>query len=168
MEVVLLKFILSGQNYHRIGSLQPKDSSNPNFAQLNIDDPENKLENTMTTNLSPCEVVWSLFAFNIHERWSYVVRFTFILKMDNQLHLMINTQLIVLLINQNMLRKCSWLGLRVIKLLQWEEISVMLNFHPCLFISYNKRGGSQGNKDYLLGDLPIYLEQVNYTIGGYC
>ena len=42
------QFILSGQNYHRIGSLLPESGSNPKFAQLYIYDTENELINKMS------------------------------------------------------------------------------------------------------------------------
>jgi len=42
------QFIISGQNYHRIGSLLPEAGSNPNFAQLYIYDIENELSNRMS------------------------------------------------------------------------------------------------------------------------
>jgi len=42
------QFILSGQNYHRIGSLLPEESSNPKFAQLYIYDTKNELSNRMS------------------------------------------------------------------------------------------------------------------------
>lgn len=42
------QFILSGQNYHRIGSLLPEPGSNPKFAQLYIYDTENELINRMS------------------------------------------------------------------------------------------------------------------------
>ncbi|KAK7354399.1 hypothetical protein VNO80_19860 [Phaseolus coccineus] len=41
------QFILSGQNYHHIGSLLPVAGSNPKFAQLYIYDTENELSNRM-------------------------------------------------------------------------------------------------------------------------
>lgn len=39
------QFILSGQNFHRIGSLLPDNGSSPKFAQLYIYDTQNELEN---------------------------------------------------------------------------------------------------------------------------
>lgn len=39
------QFILSGQNYHRIGSLLPNEGSAPKFAQLYIYDTQNELQN---------------------------------------------------------------------------------------------------------------------------
>ncbi|GAU37747.1 hypothetical protein TSUD_382400 [Trifolium subterraneum] len=39
------QFILSGQNYHRIGSLLPEAGTTPKFAQLYIYDTENEVEN---------------------------------------------------------------------------------------------------------------------------
>ncbi|GAU48565.1 hypothetical protein TSUD_302440 [Trifolium subterraneum] len=39
------QFILSGQNYHRIGSLLPEAGTTPKFAQLYIFDTENEVEN---------------------------------------------------------------------------------------------------------------------------
>ena len=42
------QFILSGQNYHCIGSLLPEAGSNPKFAQLYIYDTENELINRMS------------------------------------------------------------------------------------------------------------------------
>jgi len=41
------QFILSGQNYHRIGSLLPEDGSKSKFAQLYIYDTENEMSNKM-------------------------------------------------------------------------------------------------------------------------
>jgi hypothetical protein len=35
------QFVISGQNYHRIGSLVPDDGSRPKFAQLYINDTQN-------------------------------------------------------------------------------------------------------------------------------
>jgi len=42
------QFILSGQNYHRIGSLLPEAGSNPKFAQLYIYDTKNESTNRMS------------------------------------------------------------------------------------------------------------------------
>lgn len=39
------QFTLSGQNFHRIGSLLPESGSTPKFAQLYIYDTENEVEN---------------------------------------------------------------------------------------------------------------------------
>jgi len=39
------QFILSGQNYHRIGSLLPEPGSAPKFAQLYIYDTQNEIQN---------------------------------------------------------------------------------------------------------------------------
>ncbi|XP_057415202.1 uncharacterized protein LOC130710064 [Lotus japonicus] len=39
------KFIISGQNYHRIGSLLPEEGHPPKFAQLYIYDTQNEVEN---------------------------------------------------------------------------------------------------------------------------
>lgn len=39
------QFVISGQNYHRIGSLLPKDGESPKFAQLYIYDTQNEIEN---------------------------------------------------------------------------------------------------------------------------
>lgn len=41
------QFILSGQNYHRIGSLLPKPGTAPKFAQLYIYDTQNEAKNRM-------------------------------------------------------------------------------------------------------------------------
>jgi hypothetical protein len=38
-------FILSGQNFHRIGSLLPEAGTTPKFAQLYIVDTENEVQN---------------------------------------------------------------------------------------------------------------------------
>ena len=42
------QFILSGQNYHHIGSLLPVADSNPKFSQLYIYDTDNELNNRMS------------------------------------------------------------------------------------------------------------------------
>jgi hypothetical protein len=42
------QFVLSGQNYHRIGSLLPRHSQAPKFAQLYIYDTENEIANRMS------------------------------------------------------------------------------------------------------------------------
>ena len=42
------QFILSGQNYHRIGSLLPEKGSNPKFAQLYIYDTKNETSNRVS------------------------------------------------------------------------------------------------------------------------
>jgi hypothetical protein len=39
------QFILSGQNYHRIGSLLPEQGTTSKFAQLYIYDTQNEVEN---------------------------------------------------------------------------------------------------------------------------
>lgn len=39
------QFILTGQNYHRIGSLLPEDGCQPKFAQLYIYDTQNEVHN---------------------------------------------------------------------------------------------------------------------------
>lgn len=39
------QFILSGQNYHRIGSLLPEPGTTPKFAQLYIYDTQNEVQN---------------------------------------------------------------------------------------------------------------------------
>ncbi|XP_057433563.1 uncharacterized protein LOC130726329 [Lotus japonicus] len=39
------QFVISGQNYHRIGSLLPKIGENPKFAQLYIYDTQNEIQN---------------------------------------------------------------------------------------------------------------------------
>ncbi|XP_057451974.1 uncharacterized protein LOC130743762 [Lotus japonicus] len=41
------QFIISGQNYHRIGSLLPKEGDAPKFAQLYIYDTKNEVENRL-------------------------------------------------------------------------------------------------------------------------
>ena len=41
------QFCLSGQNYHRIGTLLPVDGSMPQFAQLYIYDTKNEVSNRM-------------------------------------------------------------------------------------------------------------------------
>ncbi|XP_029148314.1 uncharacterized protein [Arachis hypogaea] len=41
-------FLLSGQNYHSIGSLIPSDNNRPKFAQLYIYDTENEVQNRVT------------------------------------------------------------------------------------------------------------------------
>ncbi|KAL4330014.1 hypothetical protein AHAS_Ahas13G0357700 [Arachis hypogaea] len=38
-------FVISGQNYHSIGSLMPQQSSKPKFAQLYFYDTENEIQN---------------------------------------------------------------------------------------------------------------------------
>ncbi|GAU47400.1 hypothetical protein TSUD_372890 [Trifolium subterraneum] len=43
------QFILSGQNYHRIGSLLPEPGTSPKFAQLYIYDTQNEVENRAST-----------------------------------------------------------------------------------------------------------------------
>ena len=42
------QFILSGQNYHHIGSLLPDKGSSPKFAQLYIYDTENETTNRVS------------------------------------------------------------------------------------------------------------------------
>ena len=42
------QFILSGKNYHRIGSLLPEADSNPKFPQLYIYNTKNELSNRMS------------------------------------------------------------------------------------------------------------------------
>jgi len=39
------QFILNGENYHKIGSLLPKNGSTPKFAQLYIYDTKNETAN---------------------------------------------------------------------------------------------------------------------------
>jgi hypothetical protein len=41
-------FVISGQNYHRIGSLVPKPGEPPKFAQLYIYDTQNEISNRMS------------------------------------------------------------------------------------------------------------------------
>lgn len=41
------QFIISGQNYHRIGSLLPQEGHAPKFAQLYIYDTKNEVENRL-------------------------------------------------------------------------------------------------------------------------
>jgi hypothetical protein len=41
-------FVISGQNYHRIGSLVPKPGEPPKFAQLYIYDTQNEILNRMS------------------------------------------------------------------------------------------------------------------------
>jgi hypothetical protein len=41
-------FVISGQNYHRIGSLVPCDGQTPKFAQLYIYDTQNEIANRMS------------------------------------------------------------------------------------------------------------------------
>jgi hypothetical protein len=41
-------FVISGQNYHRIGSLIPKQGERPKFAQLYIYDTENEVQNRLS------------------------------------------------------------------------------------------------------------------------
>ncbi|XP_057414959.1 uncharacterized protein LOC130709848 [Lotus japonicus] len=41
------QFVISGQNYHRIGSLLPVEGDNPKFAQLYIYDTRNEVQNRM-------------------------------------------------------------------------------------------------------------------------
>ncbi|MCH79877.1 helicase-like protein, partial [Trifolium medium] len=41
-------FVVSGQNYHRIGSLLPKEGDRPKFAQLYIYDTENEVQNRLS------------------------------------------------------------------------------------------------------------------------
>ncbi|WVZ71971.1 hypothetical protein U9M48_020498 [Paspalum notatum var. saurae] len=45
-------FRLNGQNYHQIGTLLPKEESNPKFAQLYIYDTENKVQNRIRASTS--------------------------------------------------------------------------------------------------------------------
>lgn len=42
------QFILSGQNYHRIGSLLPEDGQLPKYAQLYIHDTQNETSNRIS------------------------------------------------------------------------------------------------------------------------
>jgi hypothetical protein len=42
------QFVISGQNYHRIGSLIPSDGNPPKFAQLYIYDTENEVANRLS------------------------------------------------------------------------------------------------------------------------
>jgi hypothetical protein len=42
------QFVISGQNYHRIGSLIPSDGKPPKFAQLYIYDTENEVANRLS------------------------------------------------------------------------------------------------------------------------
>lgn len=42
------QFILSGQNYHRIGSLLPEHGSRPKYAQLYIHDTQNETNNRLS------------------------------------------------------------------------------------------------------------------------
>lgn len=42
------QFVISGQNYHRIGSLVPTEGDNPKFAQLYIYDTKNEVHNRMS------------------------------------------------------------------------------------------------------------------------
>lgn len=42
------QFILSGQNYHRIGSLLPTDGDKAKFAQLYIYDTSNEIDNRLS------------------------------------------------------------------------------------------------------------------------
>lgn len=55
------QFILSGQNYHRIGSLVPQEGQTPKFAQLYIYDTRN--ENTNRVKNLRCELPSSIFFF---------------------------------------------------------------------------------------------------------
>jgi len=48
-------FRLSGQNYHKIGSLLPNEGSTPKFAQLYIYDTENEVTNRM--NVIRCVLI---------------------------------------------------------------------------------------------------------------
>jgi hypothetical protein len=41
-------FVISGQNYHRIGSLIPEDGRRPKFCQLYIYDTQNELSNRLS------------------------------------------------------------------------------------------------------------------------
>jgi hypothetical protein len=41
-------FVISGQNYHRIGSLLPVEGERPKFAQLYIYDTENEVQNRLS------------------------------------------------------------------------------------------------------------------------
>lgn len=43
------QFILSGQNYHRIGSLLPEPGNAPKFAQLYIYDTKNEIQNRINS-----------------------------------------------------------------------------------------------------------------------
>ena len=45
-------FRLNGQNYHKIGTLLPKEGNNPKFAQLYIYDTENEVKNRMRASTS--------------------------------------------------------------------------------------------------------------------
>jgi len=42
------RFVISGQNYHRIGSLLPSEGQKPKFAQLYIYDTENEVSNRVS------------------------------------------------------------------------------------------------------------------------
>jgi len=42
------QFVISGQNYHRIGSLVPDGGSRPKFAQLYIYDTQNEVSNRLS------------------------------------------------------------------------------------------------------------------------
>jgi hypothetical protein len=41
-------FVISGQNYHRIGTLLPNEGDRPKFAQLYIYDTENEIQNRLS------------------------------------------------------------------------------------------------------------------------
>jgi hypothetical protein len=41
-------FVVSGQNYHRLGSLIPSDGNHPKFAQLYIYDTDNEISNRLS------------------------------------------------------------------------------------------------------------------------
>jgi hypothetical protein len=41
-------FVVSGQNYHRLGSLIPNDGGRPKFAQLYIYDTDNEISNRLS------------------------------------------------------------------------------------------------------------------------
>ncbi|XP_057422549.1 uncharacterized protein LOC130716592 [Lotus japonicus] len=48
------QFVISGQNYHRIGSLVPTEGDNPKFAQLYIYDTKNEVQNRMSHFSDSC------------------------------------------------------------------------------------------------------------------
>jgi hypothetical protein len=67
-------FVLSGQNYHRIGSLLPEEGGTPKFAQLYIYDTKNEVHNRMKHVryiLLLCVIIFYLDVYFIISRHSH-------------------------------------------------------------------------------------------------
>jgi hypothetical protein len=79
------QFVISGQNYHRIGSLVPTEGQRPKFCQLYIYDTENELANRLShfRFYSSCLCSLHLRTFLIYKYLSYVFVYVFFL---NHLH----------------------------------------------------------------------------------